>query len=182
MESTSSFHSSEGSAVVPTKVICSVTTSNPARTTNATSGETEAAPNEATSSGEDSHQQRRDHHREVNIYMIEERFQQTLLENEMQYGPEHQNTVEIMVILGDLYIIDKGEFGKAERFYRKALSIRERTFGYNHESTIACMSKLAALFSESGRFEEAEHLCKQALPSLEKTVGRSHILTMNTRL
>ncbi|KAI8944579.1 hypothetical protein F4801DRAFT_571307 [Xylaria longipes] len=64
--------------------------------------------------------------------MAEEMYQQSLLENEMRYGPEHQNTVGTMVIVGDLYAA-KGEFWKAERLYRKVLSTREHTLGCNHE-------------------------------------------------
>jgi tetratricopeptide (TPR) repeat protein len=199
MDDTSCSHSSKGGDDVPVGNECSVPTSDPISTTDdtpttindpsattsdppATTSEpmvTVTVPEEAIPSLEDALRRGRDYKKEGNLTMAEKMYQRALSGHEMKHGSEHQETLAIMVNLGNLYA-DKGEVGRAERLYRKVLDIRERTLGPNHESTLDGVFILGTLFSESGRLEEAEQLYRRALFGYEKTLGPSHTSTMDT--
>ena len=71
-------------------------------------------------------------------------------------------------------LYEKGRYGEAERFARKALELSQREFGPDHPTTATFLNNLAALHQVQGRYAEAEPLHKRALAIVEKALGPEH--------
>ena len=52
-------------------------------------------------------------------------------------------------------LYEKGRYGEAERFARKALELSQREFGPDHPTTATFLNNLAALHQVQGRYAEA---------------------------
>ncbi|MFC1634703.1 tetratricopeptide repeat protein [Planctomycetota bacterium] len=63
---------------------------------------------------------------------------------------------------------------EAEPLYRRALSIREKSFGKDHPDVAGDFNNLAALLSRTNRMAEAEPLYRRALSIYEKSFGKEH--------
>src|SRR5262249_48533122 len=63
---------------------------------------------------------------------------------------------------------------KAERFYQRALRIREKTLGPEHPQIAILLNSLAILKDDRGAYEEAEPLYRRALAIREKALSPSH--------
>ena len=76
----------------------------------------------------------------------------------------------------------QGKYDEAEKLYRRALAVFERTYGPEHYEVAVNLNNLAALCHATGRTEEAERLYRRALSVKEKLLGTKHIdvaLTLN---
>jgi kinesin light chain len=69
---------------------------------------------------------------------------------------------------------DQSKFKEAIVLLHDALSIREKTFGFDHPAVAATLNNLAVLYGKRNKFKEAEALCKRALEIREKCLGSSH--------
>jgi tetratricopeptide (TPR) repeat protein len=75
---------------------------------------------------------------------------------------------------GGFYLHGRGRYAEAEPLCRRALAIRERALGPNHQSTAASLNNLAELYRDQGRYAEAEPLYQRALAIDEKALGPDH--------
>jgi len=87
-------------------------------------------------------------------------------------GDEH----EVAVNLNNLAAVvqDQGQLKEAERLYRQALRVKERTLGPAHPETALTFSNLAVNYERQGRHEDAERLFKRALELLEEHLQPGH--------
>jgi len=69
---------------------------------------------------------------------------------------------------------DNSRFLHALRPYQEALKLSETAMGPEHPLTIACMARLAWLYSQLGFFDQALPLAQQALQRSEKALGPGH--------
>ena len=60
---------------------------------------------------------------------------------------------------------DQGKHDDAERLYKRALAIQERTLGEYHPHTAHTVINLGTLYAEQGKYAEAQELYKRALTS-----------------
>ncbi|HLL77786.1 MAG TPA: CHAT domain-containing protein, partial [Pyrinomonadaceae bacterium] len=68
----------------------------------------------------------------------------------------------------------KNDYARAEELYRRALSIRERALGAEHEDVAASLNNLAAIRQALGDYEQAERLLRRARAVMEKALGAEH--------
>ena len=69
----------------------------------------------------------------------------------------------------------KGIYPEAERWYIKALAIREKTLGKEHPSCTQNLFALANLYNLTYEFDRAEPLFIEVLAIRERTLGKEHI-------
>ncbi|CAC5374067.1 KLC [Mytilus coruscus] len=69
---------------------------------------------------------------------------------------------------------DQGKCKEAGNLLHDALTIREKTLGYDHPVVAATLNNLAVLYCKRGKDKEAEPLCKRALEIREKVLGKNH--------
>lgn len=80
---------------------------------------------------------------------------------------EHQGALALPYNeLGQLYY-EKGDYGKAEAAYRRALGLSEKFLPLGDNTLAISLSNLAAVFEARGQFAEAEPLMKRALQIFE---------------
>jgi tetratricopeptide (TPR) repeat protein len=82
-------------------------------------------------------------------------------------------TSRLMNQLGLLYK-QQIRFPDAERLYRRALSIDERSFGAHHPNVAIRLNNLAQLLQATNRLGEAEPLMRRALSIVERSSGADH--------
>lgn len=68
----------------------------------------------------------------------------------------------------------RGDPAKAERHYRRAVALRERTLGGAHTSTLASMNGLAAVLELRGEYEKALPLYERTLELYIERLGPKH--------
>jgi len=78
-----------------------------------------------------------------------------------------------LYFIGKLKMLQKNSV-KAIGFYEKALKIRKRQFGKNHDKTLAVMEDLAQARIESGKPHYAEPLYKKIIKAKSKDLGEKH--------
>jgi tetratricopeptide (TPR) repeat protein len=71
----------------------------------------------------------------------------------------------------------QGEFAEAERLYRRALEIRERTQGPNHPEVAAILNNLGGVEAAQGHYGAAQPLLERALTIRQTALGSEHVLT-----
>jgi CHAT domain-containing protein/Tfp pilus assembly protein PilF len=75
--------------------------------------------------------------------------------------------------LAEIYRV-QGRYADAEPLYKRALAIREKTFGPDHPDVGQSLNNLTLLFQTQGRYSDAEPLYKRALAIPEKAFGLDH--------
>jgi len=73
-----------------------------------------------------------------------------------------------------LYLWDHAQYVEAETFYRRAISIGEKTLGPEHPNLATALNNLASVYDDQGKYEEAELLLQRAITIGEKTLGPEH--------
>src|SRR5439155_17533129 len=68
------------------------------------------------------------------------------------------------------YLYDRRKYVEAEPFYQRALTIRERVRGSEHEEVASSFTNLALLYQAQGKYAEAEPLYQKALAICEKSL------------
>jgi len=91
-------------------------------------------------------------------------------------GDAHSITTPTARLMNDaaLYWKLRIRFPEAERLYRRAIAINERSFGPDHPDVAAGLSNLASLLQETNRLSEAELLVRRALEIIERSMGPEH--------
>ena len=76
-------------------------------------------------------------------------------------GPQHP---DLATALGNLALVyrDQGKFAQAERLYRRALAIRERSLGADHVLVADSLDALAETLRSNAQQVEAQELRKRA--------------------
>jgi tetratricopeptide (TPR) repeat protein len=69
--------------------------------------------------------------------------------------------------LAEVFRVQK-KYAEAERLYRRALVIREKNLGKEHEDVALIINNLAVLYGEQSRYDVAELLYKRAIEIAEK--------------
>ncbi len=95
----------------------------------------------------------------------------TLRLSEREFGPEHPNTATVLDSVARVRDA-LGQPARAEKLYRRALTIKERTLGHNHPRVATTLNNIANLLSASDRHVEAEMLYIRALTILGKTTAQ----------
>jgi tetratricopeptide (TPR) repeat protein len=72
------------------------------------------------------------------------------------------------------YFQARGIYTEAERLFRQALAINERTLGVEHFDTASSMNDLANLLRDEGKLSEARELFERALAIKEKILEPEH--------
>ena len=68
----------------------------------------------------------------------------------------------------------QGDFAVAEPLFRRALGIREKALGPDHQHTAQALNNLALVLQERGDYPAAQPLLERALASQEKRHGAEH--------
>lgn len=91
-------------------------------------------------------------------------------------GPDHEVTLGAMHTLG-LVQSEVGSPARAERTWRKMLTIRERD---SPRSALAVRNNLGFVLVEQGKYQEAEEIARQLLPALQKRYGKESPQALGT--
>jgi tetratricopeptide (TPR) repeat protein len=67
-----------------------------------------------------------------------------------------------------------GQYNEAVELYKKALDIRERVLGKDHQDTATTYNNIASVYDNQGKYEQALELCKKALDIRERGLGKNH--------
>jgi hypothetical protein len=78
-------------------------------------------------------------------------------------------------------LFDQGKFADAEWQYRQALEVYKRTFGSEHEYTLATIHWVAVTLHKQQKYSEAERLFRKALNGRKKVLGRDHEKTLSSK-
>lgn len=90
-------------------------------------------------------------------------------------GPESGTMSNILSLLGGAYA-ELGEFGDAEKCYKRSIAMKDRLLGPNSADAASTQYLLAYLYVQQERFGEAEPLFKKALAVLERTRPDSELV------
>jgi CHAT domain-containing protein/tetratricopeptide (TPR) repeat protein len=90
--------------------------------------------------------------------------------------PLNSNTARGLNLLGVLYA-NQGAYSKAEQFFLRALTMKEKIYEVNDLSTAVTLNDLAILYQSQGSFPKAERLFLRALAIREKRLGPNHLGT-----
>jgi tetratricopeptide (TPR) repeat protein len=72
------------------------------------------------------------------------------------------------------FIVIKGQYGKADPLYGRALAIREKALGPEHPDVAVSLNNMASLYYVQGQYAKAGLLYQRALAIYEKTLGSDH--------
>ena len=104
---------------------------------------------------------------------------QALAANEIRYGPDHPNTIDVLIILARIYS-QGGRLPEEEAVYLRVFQARERTLGLDHRLTLDAAFNLAVTYDLEEKLNEAESVFLEALSGYERTIGRDDAQTLQT--
>ncbi|KAJ5652775.1 kinesin [Penicillium longicatenatum] len=99
--------------------------------------------------------------------------------DEKLLGPEHEDTLQSLEILGVAYEM-VGQFRDAEDVFMELLETRKRLLGAEHRNTLHTMTNLANVYFGQGRWQDAEALQVQVLEGRKKVLGAEHPDTLKS--
>jgi len=88
-------------------------------------------------------------------------------------GAEHPDVATLLNNLAELHK-NKGDYGRAELLFQRALAIDERALGAEHPAIATDLNNLATLYYVKGDYGRAVPLYQRALAIKEKAVGGEH--------
>jgi predicted component of type VI protein secretion system/UDP-2,3-diacylglucosamine pyrophosphatase LpxH len=94
-------------------------------------------------------------------------------------GPEHEETLWSMAIVGEAYRI-KGRWKEAEALFVQVMEIRKTKLGADHPYTLTSMANLASTYRNQGRWDEAEALEVQVIETRKTKLGADHPDTLTS--
>ena len=98
---------------------------------------------------------------------------EVLSEIEAIHGPEHQNLVVPLVIIGQI-LHNTGELTEAKSFLERALALKENAPNYDSQAVLSSLDILRKVASEMSAIDEWFALYERSLFILEKTLGPEH--------
>ena len=106
----------------------------------------------------------------------EQLFNSALVKRINAYGDEHEQVVDIYLLLGHVYW-RLGDFDKVKVNYQKAHKINQKIYGEKNHKTLKSLSSLAILAYAQGNYGLAiKHANYVAEARLEK-LGKNHLIT-----
>jgi Flp pilus assembly protein TadD len=94
-------------------------------------------------------------------------------------GPEHQETLRSMAMVGEAYRI-RGRWKEAEALFVQVMEIRKTKLGADHPYTLISMANLASTYWNQDRWDEAEALFVQVMETRKTKLGADHPSTLNS--
>ncbi|EED22761.1 kinesin, putative [Talaromyces stipitatus ATCC 10500] len=94
-------------------------------------------------------------------------------------GPEHEDTLSSMEIVGLIYML-KGQGEKAEQLFMRVMGKRKEVLGVEHPETLTSMANLASTYWIQGRWKEAEELDVQVMDTRKAVFGKEHPDTLSS--
>lgn len=95
------------------------------------------------------------------------------VKSEEIHGPLNPHLATALNNLAEFYRV-QGEFGQAEPYYWRAITIDEQALGPDHVHLARDLNNLALLYRAQGRYADAEPLCARALAIKDKALGPEH--------
>ena len=89
-----------------------------------------------------------------------------------RFGTNHPLYWNALVALGNLYDDYLNRVPEAEEFYKRAITISERTRGPNHPDVAVVLNNMSVMYRSVGRYREAEAAIKRAITIQEEARGR----------
>lgn len=86
---------------------------------------------------------------------------------------------EALHMMGILFS-DRGNLGKAEKMYLRALEGKKKALGPNHTSTLHTVNNLGNVYKDQGKLADAEKMYHRALGGYEMAWGPNHTSTLDT--
>ncbi|HKX27205.1 MAG TPA: tetratricopeptide repeat protein [Blastocatellia bacterium] len=90
-----------------------------------------------------------------------------------RYDFEFPAASRLLIKVGS-YLAGQARYSEAEPLYHRALTIRERVLGADHQDTATTLHHLAGLYRAQGKFGMAEQLYKRVVAVYEKAMGALH--------
>ena len=78
------------------------------------------------------------------------------------------------------YAWSKGNLADAEKMSVKAMNVREKMLGYEHEETLDSMAMVATVYNLGARWNESEALRVQVMETSKRVLGPEHPDTLNS--
>ena len=108
-----------------------------------------------------------------------------------KFGEEHPYTSDVYYEFGCYYFTRPERLGtdknsssfskdKAEKYFIKALKIKEATVGKDHPDVSRILTRLGSLYIERVEYPKAEDFLKRSLKIRESTLGSSHTRVAQT--
>ncbi len=98
---------------------------------------------------------------------------------EERFGPEHEATLESILVLG-LVFSNKRLDERAEELLIQVMETRKSVLGADHPDTLLSMGYLATMFRKQGRLQEAEKLWVKAMEAMRTNLGADHPHTLRS--
>ncbi|KAL7276834.1 hypothetical protein RUND412_000175 [Rhizina undulata] len=117
------------------------------------------------------------HERDPKFKETHEEYETSLRARWETLGPDHEETLEIMERLAQLFLGQKKPVA-VEFLYREIYERREETFGRDHDKTLMARYRLGHACRNMGRLSEAEMLIEGAFTGFRNTKGPSDPLTL----
>ena len=73
-----------------------------------------------------------------------------------------------------------GQYAGAEKFHRRALTLREEMLGNEHPNTLTSMNEVGFALNSQGKYTEAEEIHQETLALREKVLGKEHPETLTS--
>ncbi|KAL3703899.1 hypothetical protein TMatcc_009589 [Talaromyces marneffei ATCC 18224] len=105
-----------------------------------------------------------------------ERMERATADTMTEVNEEVSYALHMMGIL----LSDRGNLGKAEKMYQRALEGYEKAWGPDHTSTLDTVNNLGLLYADQGKLTDAEKMYQRALEGYEKAWGSNHTSTLDT--
>ena len=96
-----------------------------------------------------------------------------------ELGQQHEETLDCMTILGEVYE-SRGQIKGAEELFTQVMETGKRKLGARHPTTLSSMHHLASTYSEQGRWGDAEELLMRVIEIKKKTLGADHPITLDS--
>ena len=93
---------------------------------------------------------------------------------EIESNVEQSELAVLLSLLGGFFTERCVCLNTAETLHRRALAIRKKILGAEHQDTARSISSLALLLNDKGHYDEAEPLLRRALAIREKILGAEH--------
>lgn len=109
-------------------------------------------------------------YRDTGNYAESEKLHQRGLMMREKLLGEHSETALSLFSFAKLYQLE-GKAEQAENFYKRSLTILEKTAGAEHPFVVQALNGLASLYSSQSKYNEAEALYNRALKIEERTLN-----------
>ncbi|KAE9370158.1 TPR-like protein [Stipitochalara longipes BDJ] len=111
----------------------------------------------------------------------EEIYLQSLSIRTRIHGPNHQETLENMLSIGEVHR-DLKQYEEAEKALREVLAIRTRVLGPEHRDTVSVMQSIGVIYRDMKKFDSALNIFREILEIRKRTLGPTHEQTIENIL